>query len=86
MGTPGLWEVIVSKKTKIDKISQEDKDKYLDLINTTNAKFTTNKYGKEKIAAPNSSKYKIIQQLEAEKAEASFSQAIQMPCVNVWNC
>jgi len=35
VGTPGLWERIVSKKTKIDEISQEDKDKYLDLINTT---------------------------------------------------
>ena len=52
---------------KIDEISQEDKDKYLDLINTTNAKFSTNKYGKEKIVAPNSSKYKIIQQVEGEK-------------------
>ena len=66
VGTPGLWELIVSKKTKIDEISQDDKDKYLDIINTTNAKFTTNKYAKEKIVAPNSSKYKIIQ-LEGEK-------------------
>jgi len=47
VGTLGLWELIVSKKTKIDEISQEDKGKYLDLINTTNATFTTNKYGKE---------------------------------------
>jgi len=67
VGTPGLWELIVLKKTKIDEISQKDKDKYLDLINTTNAKFTTNKYGKEKIVAPNSCKYMIIQQLEGEK-------------------
>ena len=39
----------------------------MDLVNTTNAKFTTNKYGKENIVAPNCSKYKIIQQLEDEK-------------------
>jgi len=32
VGTPGHWELIVSKKTKIDEISQEDKDKYLNLL------------------------------------------------------
>jgi len=68
-----MWEPQVfgsslfPKNKKIDEILQEDKDKYLDLIKTTNSKFTTNKYGNEKIVAPNSSKYKIIQQLEGEK-------------------
>jgi len=66
-GTRGLWKLIVLKEPKIDEILQEDKDKYLDLLYTTNAKFNLNKYGKEKLAAPRSKKYEIIQKLENEK-------------------
>ena len=65
-GTSGLWKLIALKGPNIDEISHEDKDKYLDLLYTTNAKFSTNKYGVEKIAAARSKKHKIIQ-LEGEK-------------------
>jgi len=39
-GTEGLWELIVKKEPEIDKIPQEDKDNYLDIIDKTNALHT----------------------------------------------
>jgi len=39
-GTQGLWELIVKKEPEIDKITQEDKDNYLDLFDETNAKYS----------------------------------------------
>jgi len=33
------------KEPKIDKIAQEDKDNYFDLLDKTNAKFSVNKFG-----------------------------------------
>ena len=54
------------KEPKIEEVPQEDNDNYLDLLHKTDAKFSTNKQGEEKIAAPRRKKLKLIEKLEGK--------------------
>jgi len=66
-GTPGLWDLIVMKKTADGFVTEEDKDKYLDIIDKTNALYTVDNRGQKKFRAPNSNKLKFIQRLQNKK-------------------
>jgi len=66
-GTEGLWKLIVMKEPEMDKTAQEDRDNYLDLFDKTNAKYSVNKYGDEKVLAPNSKKLKFIEKLRGKE-------------------
>jgi len=66
-GTPGLWYLIVMKKPADGFAADEDKDKYLDIIDKTNALYTVDNRGQKKLRAPNSNKLKFIQPLRNKK-------------------
>jgi len=48
-GTPGLWDLIVMKKQADGFATEEDKDKYLDIIDKTNALYTVDNRGQKKL-------------------------------------
>ena len=66
-GTPGLWDLIVMKKLADGFATEEDKDKYLDVIDKTNALYTVDNRGQKKLRAPNSNKLKFMLRLQNEK-------------------
>ena len=66
-GTPGLWDLIVMKKQADGFATEEDKDKYLDVIDKTNALYTVDNHGQKKLRAPNSNKLKFMLRLQNEK-------------------
>ena len=66
-GTPGLWDLIVMKKTADGFATEEDKDKYLDIIDKTNALYTVDNRRQKKLRVPNSNKLKFIKRLQNKK-------------------
>jgi len=71
-GTPGLRDLIVMKKQADGFATEEDKDKYLDIIDKTNALYTVDNRGQKKLRAPNSNKLKFTQQLQNKKGQGVF--------------
>ena len=70
--TPGLWDLIVMKKTVNGFATEEDKDKYLDIIDKTNALYTVDNRGKKMLRAPNSNELKFIQRPQNKKGRGVF--------------
>ena len=50
--TPGLWYLIAVKKTADGFATEEDKDKYLDIIDKTNALYTGDSHDKKSCELP----------------------------------
>jgi len=99
-GTGGLWELVTMKKPKTGSYDGEDMKKYKEiLISSTAMRSSKNP---QRPAANGGHKWETFVRLiwekyvKAPKQKAkrqqkknrvkAFSEAIQMPCVNVWNC
>ena len=59
-GTPGFWELITSKDPNPDNYTEEDLNKYQQLVILTNTAFQDNNPGKNKPKSSKSSKWKKL--------------------------